>query len=66
MPNDPIERWEWEGGALAVDARAATGESRGEARAQPAEPAAPRFGDVADTPSEQRHSGWGDRPGPMG
>jgi hypothetical protein len=26
MPNDPIERWEWEGGAVALDVPASEGE----------------------------------------
>jgi len=38
MPHDPIERWEWEGGAIAADVRAGD-ERHHDARGRPADSA---------------------------
>jgi hypothetical protein len=42
MPHDPIQRWEWEGGAVAVDASAGEDERRDQAGGRTAHPAGPR------------------------
>ena len=40
MPQDPIQRWEWEGGAIALDVTAALDERRDQASGRIDEPSA--------------------------
>lgn len=46
MPHDPIERWEWEGGAVAAEPDLPGDARPVETRGQPAEPAAHALSDA--------------------
>lgn len=54
MPQDPIQRWEWEGGAIAVDVSAAPDERRDQASGRMDEPSARERQD--DQPSHRPSS----------
>ena len=64
MPNDPIERWEWEGGAAAVDASDVGNGTSDGPRGQPVEnPLRPQ---TAPPPDGRRpRAPLGDRLGPQ-